>query len=75
VTHHRVTLLSKEQSNTVANRPRTRANEIKGDFAQFKDFARRLMAVPHSEIKAALDAEREAKKQKPASRDSSDQQD
>jgi hypothetical protein len=45
----------------MSNRPRTRANEITGDFQRFKDFARRLMAVPHSEIKAALDAEKKRK--------------
>jgi hypothetical protein len=33
---------------------------------------RRLVAVPHSEIKAALDAEKEAKQKKHASRASSD---
>jgi hypothetical protein len=28
----------------------------------FRDFARRILSVPHSEIKAKLDAEREAKR-------------
>jgi hypothetical protein len=37
------------------------------DFDKFTNFMRRLVAVPHSEIKAQLDAEREAKR---ASRDS-----
>jgi hypothetical protein len=41
-------------------------------FQNFKSFVQRLVAVPHSEIKAALDAEKEAKKQKRASRASSD---
>jgi hypothetical protein len=54
------------------NRPRTRANEVKGDFAQFTEFMRRLVAVPHDKIKAQLDAEREEKKRKRASRASSD---
>jgi len=34
---------------------------------KFTDFMRRLMAVPHSEIKARLDAEKEAKKMSKAS--------
>lgn len=33
-----------------------------GDFDRFKDFARRLVAVPHAEIKAKLDAEKAVKK-------------
>ena len=33
-----------------------------GDFDRFTEFARRLVAVPHAEIKAKLDAEREAKR-------------
>jgi hypothetical protein len=46
-----------------------------GNFEQFRDFMKRLVAVPHSEIKSRLDAERAAKKRKPkkkasASRDS-----
>ena len=31
----------------------------------FTDFMRRLVAVPHSEIRAKLDAEKAAKKRKP----------
>jgi hypothetical protein len=44
-----------------------------GDFDKFTDFMRRLVAVPHSEIKAKLEAEKRAKKRKSkpsASRDS-----
>ena len=37
------------------------------DFDRFSNFMRRLIAVPHSEIKAQLDAEKKAKR---ASRDS-----
>jgi hypothetical protein len=47
------------------------AKNVTGDFDQFKSFMRRLVAVPHSEIKAALDAEKEAKQKKRASRASS----
>ncbi len=50
-------------------------NEL-GEFDRFTEFMRRLLAVPHSEIKAALDAEKAAKMRKPkrasASRDSSE---
>jgi hypothetical protein len=35
-----------------------------GDFNKFKDFMRRLVAVPHAEIKAKLDAEKAAKQRK-----------
>jgi hypothetical protein len=43
-----------------------------GEFANFQNFMKRLVRVPHEEIKAALDAEKEAKKRKRASRDASD---
>jgi hypothetical protein len=33
----------------------------RGDFGAFKTFMTRLMAVPHSEIKAKLDAEKRTK--------------
>lgn len=50
-----------------------------GDFDRFKNFMQRLMAVPHSEIKAKLDAEKRAKKRKrsktSASRASDDRED
>jgi hypothetical protein len=32
------------------------------EFDRFADFTRRLLSVPHSEIKAKLDAEKEAKR-------------
>jgi hypothetical protein len=35
-----------------------------GDFAQFTDFMKRLVAVPHSTIKARLEAEKKTKKQR-----------
>jgi len=38
------------------------AKDVTGDFNVYKDFMRRLLSVPHSEIKAKLDAEREAKR-------------
>jgi hypothetical protein len=43
-----------------ANRP-TSAKNVTGDFGHFTEFAKRLFAVPHSEIKAQLDAEKKRK--------------
>lgn len=40
--------------------------EGKTEYDRFKNVMRRLMAVPHSEIKAKLDAEKKAKKRKKA---------
>lgn len=51
------------------NQPSHPAKNVTGDSASFTNFMRKLMQVPHSEIKAKLDAEREAKRtSKPASR-------
>jgi hypothetical protein len=54
----------------MANHPKAPAKNPTGDFGQFTNFVRRLVAVPHSEIKAKLDAEKRAKtrKRKAASR-------
>jgi hypothetical protein len=51
------------------------AKNESGDFDRFTSFMQRLVAVPHAEIKAKLDAEKSAKKRKrtpkpSASRDS-----
>ena len=46
----------------MANHPKASAKNAEGDFGQFTNFMRRLVAVPHSEIKAKLDAEKLAKK-------------
>ncbi|HTC48517.1 MAG TPA: hypothetical protein VK722_14430 [Candidatus Aquilonibacter sp.] len=51
----------------MANHPKAPAKNPTGDFGQFKNFMRRLVAVPHSEIKAKLDAEKRTKKRKKAS--------
>jgi hypothetical protein len=48
----------------MANGSTTSAKNVTGDSATFSGFMRRLMQVPHSEIKDKLDAERKAK-QKP----------
>jgi hypothetical protein len=44
--------------------PDSPAKDVQGDFAQFTDFMRRLVSVPHSTIKARLEAEKKAKKQR-----------
>ncbi len=43
------------------NLPTSSAKNVRGDSATFVNFMRRLMAVPHSEIKAKLDAKRTSK--------------
>jgi len=40
--------------------------DAQGDFAQFTNFMRRLVSVPHSEIKARLEEEKRAKKKRPS---------
>jgi hypothetical protein len=54
------------------NVPEASAKIQTGDFDRFTDFARRLFAVPHSHIKAKLEAEKAAKRtpKTSASRDS-----
>jgi hypothetical protein len=46
----------------VPMKPRPSAKNVSGDFDKFTDFMRRLMAVPHSEIKARLEAEKKTKR-------------
>jgi hypothetical protein len=46
------------------SRPSSPAKNEPGEFDRFTDFMRRLVAVPHSEIKAKLDAEKLIKEQK-----------
>src|ERR1039458_7619170 len=53
--------------NCMANHLKAPAKNPTGDFGQFTNFVRRLVAVPHSEIKAKLDAEKRAKKRKKVS--------
>jgi len=50
-----------------ARRPISPAKDAQGDFAQFTDFMKRLVAVPHSKIKEKLDAEKTAKRATSAS--------
>jgi len=54
-----------------ATRPTLSAKNESGEFAKFTNFMRRLMAVPHSEIKAKLDAEKRANMRKRKSKQAS----
>lgn len=60
------------RSKMSASLPVQPAKNDTGEFAKFQNFMKRLVAVPHDEIKSALDVEKEAKKRKRASRDVSD---
>jgi hypothetical protein len=44
------------------NQPTTSGKNDTGEFDRFKSFLGRLVAVPHSEIKKQLDAEKAAKR-------------
>jgi hypothetical protein len=46
----------------MANGPTTPAKDVVGTKAALDEFTRRILAVPHSRIKAALDAEKAKKK-------------
>jgi hypothetical protein len=48
-------------------KPTDLAKDVRGDSDTFTKFARRLMQVPHSEIKAALDAKKEINRRSKAS--------
>lgn len=43
-------------------KPTNPAKNVTGDSGKFTDFMRKLIQVPHSEIKAKLDAEKKAKR-------------
>jgi hypothetical protein len=49
------------------SQPTASAKNETGDFERFTEFARRVISVPHSVIKARLDAEKEAKRTSKAS--------
>jgi hypothetical protein len=46
----------------MSNKPINPAKNVSGDFDHFANFMRKLVSVPHSEIKSKLDAEKEAKR-------------
>jgi hypothetical protein len=47
-----------------ASVPNQTAKNETGDFAQFTNFMKRLVAVPHSQIKARLEEEKLAKRKR-----------
>jgi hypothetical protein len=49
------------------NKPDQSAKNETGDSGNFSNFVTKLLAVPHCEIKAKLEAEREAKRTSKAS--------
>jgi len=49
------------------NQPMSPTKNVEGDFDRFTHFTRRLVAVPHSEIKEQLEAETEATRTSSAS--------
>jgi hypothetical protein len=51
----------------VADLPTPSAKNETGEYDRFKNFMQRLIAVPHSEIKAQLDYEKKQKLKKKAS--------
>jgi hypothetical protein len=59
VAHHGAILIPED---TVANRPSIPVKEIVGSSAALDEFTRRILSVPHSAIKAQLDAEKAAKR-------------
>jgi hypothetical protein len=54
--------LAEMKTEPKARRPNSPAKDAQGDFAQFTDFMRRLVAVPHSKIKETLEAEKASKR-------------
>ena len=48
-------------------KPKPSAKNESGDFDKFSDFVRRLVAVPNSEVKASMEAEKKQKKSSSAS--------
>jgi hypothetical protein len=49
----------------MANGPTTPAKDVVGTKAAFDEFTRRILAVPHTRIKAALDAKKLEKRTRP----------
>ncbi len=46
----------------MANGPTTPAKDVVGTTAALDNFTRRILAVPHSKIKAAIEAEKAGKR-------------
>jgi hypothetical protein len=54
-----------ERKASTSNRTESSAKNEQGEYATFTDALKKVLSVPHSEMKATLDAE---KKLKPSSR-------
>jgi hypothetical protein len=60
----RVRHTPKGMQRTRINVPDASGTKNQGEYAKFINFMKRLVAVPHGEIKAKLDAEKKAKARK-----------
>ena len=49
----------------MANGPTTPAKDVVGTTAALNEFTRRILAVPHSRIRAAIEAEKAGKRTPP----------
>ncbi len=54
----------------MTNRPKPSAKNEPDEYASFENLLKRVVSVPHSAIKAALDSERAAKKKTKTSKSS-----
>jgi len=52
----------------MANRPRVKAEDVKGDFPAFTDMLRRVVSVPRKRIEERLAAERKQNRTRAATR-------
>jgi hypothetical protein len=52
----------------VANRPRVKAEDVKGDFPAFTDMLRRVVSVPRVRIEERLAAEKKQKRTRATTR-------
>lgn len=52
----------------MANRPRVHAEDVKGDYTAFTDMLRRVVSVPRTLIAERLEAEKQQKQTRAATR-------
>jgi len=65
-------ILSAERHLKMVTRPKPSAKNETGEYANFENALKRVLTVPHSEMKAKLDAEKQARKQRVSVRASRD---
>ena len=58
-THRHCAILVSSEDAPLPRKPTDSAKNVRGDSDTFVAFMRKLVQVPHSEIKAELDAEKE----------------